>query len=52
MNFNKVTLVGRLTKEPELRSTTTGKSVCSFSIAVNKRIKPKEGGAEADFFPV
>lgn len=35
-SFNKSILMGRLTKDPELRSTTTGKNVCSFSLAVDK----------------
>lgn len=50
MNFNSVTLVGRLTRDPEMRTTTTGKNLVKFSIAVNKRFKPNDGGPEADFF--
>jgi single-strand DNA-binding protein len=49
---NRVVLIGRLTREPELRTTTGGKSVCDFSIAVNKRIKPTDGSPDADFFRV
>jgi single-strand DNA-binding protein len=49
---NRVVLIGRLTRDPELRTTTTGKSVCSFSIAVNKRFKPQDGSPDADFFRV
>lgn len=48
--LNRVILIGRLTRDPELRNTTTGKSVVEFSIAVDKRIKPKDGSATADFF--
>ena len=48
--MNSVSMVGRLTRDPELRSTTTGKSVASFSIAVNKRIKPTDGSPDAYFF--
>jgi single-strand DNA-binding protein len=33
--MNKVFLIGRLTKDPEIRVTTTGKKVCNFSIAIN-----------------
>jgi single-strand DNA-binding protein len=51
MSLNRITLVGRLTRDPELRTTSTGKDVVEFSIAVNKRIKPAEG-ADADFFRV
>lgn len=35
MDINKLVIIGRLTKEPELRTTTGGKSLCKFSIAVN-----------------
>ena len=34
--MNKVILIGNLTRDPELRVTTSGRSVCSFSIAVNR----------------
>ena len=50
--INRVVLVGRLTRDPELRTTTTGKSVCDFSIAVQKKIKPQDGSPDADFFRV
>lgn len=50
--INRVVLVGRLTRDPELRTTQTGKSVCDFSIAVNKRFKPQDGSPDADFFRV
>ena len=36
-SFNKVILVGNMTADPELKQTTSGTSVCSFSIAVNRR---------------
>ncbi len=51
MSINRVVLIGRLTRDPELKTTATGKNVVEFSIAVNKRIKPAEG-ADADFFRV
>ena len=35
--MNKALLIGRLTKDPELRATSTGRNVCQFSIAVNKQ---------------
>lgn len=52
MSVNRVVLVGRLTRDPELRTTTTGKQVTDFSIAVDKRIKPTDGSPTADFFRV
>jgi single-strand DNA-binding protein len=50
-NFNKIILGGRLTSDPELKQTQSGISVCSFSVAVNRRTKP---GTEqqTDFFNV
>ena len=36
--MNKALLIGRLTKDPELRATSTGRNVCQFSIAVNRKI--------------
>ncbi len=50
--INSVVLIGRLTRDPELRTTTSGKSVCDFSIAVQKRVKPADGSPDADFFRV
>ena len=47
--MNKVCLVGRLTKDPELRNTTTGRAVCQFSIAVNRTFTSQNGQREADF---
>lgn len=47
--MNKVTLVGRLARDPELRSTNSGTSVCSFSVAVDRRYK-RDGQPGADFF--
>lgn len=49
---NSVVLIGRLTRDPELRVTGTGKNVCSFSIAVNKKFKPQDGSPDADFFNI
>lgn len=47
--MNKAILVGRLTKDPELTQTTTGISVCRFTVAVNRRFKNAAGETEADF---
>lgn len=46
--MNRLTIIGNLTKDPELRTTSTGKSVCSFTVAVNRRCQDQE----ADFFRV
>lgn len=35
--MNRITIIGNLTREPELRTTQSGKSVCSFTVAVNGR---------------
>ena len=52
-NFNKVILGGRLTADPELKTTATGVSVTSFSIAVNRRFSGKNGeDNQADFINV
>ena len=51
--MNKVFIVGNLTRDPELRSTRDGISVCSFTVAVNRRQRNAEAGQpEADFFRV
>lgn len=49
LNINKVVLVGRLTKDPELRKTQSNASVCQFTLAVNRNYKPENGQQEADF---
>ncbi len=46
--MNKVFLIGNLTKDPELSTTTSGISVCKFTIAVSRRF----GNNETDFLPV
>ena len=52
-NFNKVILGGRLTADPELKTTPSGISVTSFTVAVNRRFAGKNGEeAQADFFNV
>lgn len=47
--MNKIILIGRLTKDPEMRTTNTGKKVASFSIAVNDG-KDQDGKTKAQFF--
>lgn len=50
--MNKVILIGNLTKDPDFRTTTSGTSVCSFSIAVNRRFQNQAGEKVADFFNI
>ena len=51
MDLNRVVLIGRLTKDPELRFTPDGIPVANLRIAVN-RPRRKDGSQEADFFNV
>ncbi|MBL8022847.1 MAG: single-stranded DNA-binding protein [Elusimicrobia bacterium] len=54
VQLNNVQLVGRLTRDPELRFTTSGAPVCRFDLAVNRRYKDKAGEWKDDtsFIPV
>lgn len=47
--FNQVTLVGRITKDPELRYTADGIAVANFTIALNRNFKNVNGEYDADF---
>lgn len=47
--LNKVIMMGRLTRDPEITSSTSGTTYARFSIAVDRKIKA-EGQPEADFF--
>jgi single-strand DNA-binding protein len=47
--MNKFIGIGRLTKAPEMRKTTNGKSNTTFTIAINRNFKTKEGEQEADY---
>lgn len=51
-NFNKVIIGGRLTADPELKTTQSGISVASFSIAVNRRYSNGAQKQETDFFNI
>lgn len=42
-SFNQVTLMGNLTRDPELRTTPNGQSVCNFSLALNRSYKGGDG---------
>lgn len=48
--MNKVILSGRLGRDPEMRYTQSGKAICNFSLAVNRK-KDKDGNRVADFIP-
>ncbi len=50
--LNKIILMGRLTRDPELRRTESGTAVCSFSIAVDRDFKSKNGEKETDFIDI
>ena len=52
--MNKLTIIGNLTRDPELRTLSSGVTVCSFTVAVNRRRSQsaENGQPEADFFRV
>jgi single-strand DNA-binding protein len=49
--INQVTLVGRLTRDPELRKTTEGLAVTTVTLAVSRQFRNQHGEIEADFVP-
>lgn len=50
--MNKVILVGNVTKDIELKTTTNGIATCTFSIAVNRKFKNAQGVQEADYINI
>ena len=50
--MNKIFLIGRLTKNPELKYTPSGAAVCSFTLAVDRRFTSQSGEREADFINI
>ena len=50
--MNRVTMTGRLAKDPDLRTTQSGISVCTFPLAVQRRFADQNGERQADFFNV
>jgi single-strand DNA-binding protein len=49
-SYNRVILIGRLTREPELKYTAGGLAVATFSIAVDRKFKNQQGERQTDFF--
>ena len=50
--LNKVVLIGRLTKDPETRHLSTGNQVCTFTLAVDRTFKSRDGERGTDFIPI
>lgn len=50
--LNRIVLIGRLTRDPELRYTQNGVAVASFTLAVNRNYKNAQGEQEADFIDI
>ena len=47
-SLNRAQIIGNLTRDPELRTTSTGQSICSFAVATNRRWKDKDGNTKED----
>lgn len=50
--MNKITIIGNLTKDPESRMTQTGLTVCTFTVAVNRKFAGSDGTKQTDFFRI
>lgn len=50
--MNQIAIIGRLSKDVELKQTSQGTSVCTMNVAVNRLYKNADGEQEADFFNV
>jgi len=50
--LNRIVLIGRLTKDPELRFTPNGHAVCSFTLAVDRPYVGQDGNRETDFINI
>lgn len=50
--MNKIFLIGNLTRDPELSTTSSGINVCRFAIAVGRRFANQDGERETDFFNI
>jgi single-strand DNA-binding protein len=49
--LNRVVLIGRLTKDPELRYSPSGVAISTFTLAIDRRFKNAQGEKETDFIP-
>lgn len=50
--LNKSILIGRLTKDVEVKTLSSGSTVCSFTLAVDRNFKSKDGERGTDFIPI
>lgn len=50
--LNRIVIIGRLTRDPEMRQTPSGTAVCTFTLAVDRGFKSANGERETDFIPV
>lgn len=50
--MNNVVLIGNLTKDPEVRTTSSGINVCNFTVAVSRNFRNANGEMDTDFIPV
>ena len=50
--MNKAILIGNLTKDPELKTLSTGVNVCTFSVAINRKYVGADGNRPVDFFTI
>ena len=50
--MQRITLIGNLTRDPEVRSTPSGVTICTFTIAVNRRFANSDGDRQTDFFRI
>ena len=52
MSYNKTILIGRLTRDPEMKYATSGTGIASFSMAVDRRYQPDKENKLTDFFDI
>lgn len=50
--LNRIVLIGRLTRDPEVRFTPNGKAVCTFTLAVDRNFTSQDGTRETDFINI